>query len=175
MRADPDPKAPGQTYDLDGTGQNPSHVQNTIVPYDRYVGQDGVFSCDLRHIFNLAANKGVHVTALFDSCHSGSIARGPKPGERGGVRSFKFDPRPMPPDPSPPNPPAPRPRSAKTIPSSSSPPPKKINPPSTSHPTLPTATSPTASSPLPSSRPSNPSPPTAPPTTSSSASRSPSS
>ena len=101
MRADPDPKAKGQTYDLDGTGQNPMHVQNTIVPYDWYIGQDDVFSRDLRHIFNLAANKGVHVTALFDSCHSGSIARGAKLGDRGGVRSFDFDPRPMTPDPYP--------------------------------------------------------------------------
>ena len=55
MRADPDPKAKGQMYDLDGTGKNPAHAQNTIVPYDWYLGQDDIFSRDLRHIFNQAA------------------------------------------------------------------------------------------------------------------------
>jgi hypothetical protein len=33
-----DPKGHGQLYNLDGTGRNPSYVENTIVPYDWYLG-----------------------------------------------------------------------------------------------------------------------------------------
>ncbi len=95
-----DPKAPGQKYDLDGTGKNPSAVQNTIVPYDWYLGQDDIFSRDLRHIFNQAANRGIHLTAIFDSCHSGSLARGAE-STAYVPRDFDFDPRPMPDDPYP--------------------------------------------------------------------------
>jgi hypothetical protein len=100
MRADPDPKAEGPVYDLDGTGKNPMHVQNTIVPYDWYLGKDDVFSRDLRHIFTLAADKGVHLTAIFDSCHSGSLARGAG-DPRIVMRNFDYDPRPMTADPYP--------------------------------------------------------------------------
>ena len=95
-----DPKGHGQLYDLDGTGIHPSAVQNTIVPYDWYLGQDDIFSRDLRHIFNQAADRGIHLTAIFDSCHSGSLARG---GESTAyvARDFEFDPRPMTDDPYP--------------------------------------------------------------------------
>jgi len=93
-----DPKAKGQKYDLDGTGKNPSAVQNTIVPYDWYLGQDDIFSRDLRHVFNQAADRGIHLTAIFDSCHSGSLARGAE-STAYVARDFDFDPRPMPDDP----------------------------------------------------------------------------
>jgi hypothetical protein len=92
-----DPKGHGQVFDLDGTGRNPTYLENTIVPYDWYLGADDIFSRDLRHIFKQAADKGVHVTAIFDSCHSGSLARG---AESPAIvpRDFDFDPRPMPAD-----------------------------------------------------------------------------
>ena len=95
-----DPKGHGQLYDLDGTGKNPSAVQNTIVPYDWYLGQDDIFSRDLRHIFNQAAERGIHLTAIFDSCHSGSLARGAE-STAFVARDFDFDPRPMPDNPYP--------------------------------------------------------------------------
>lgn len=95
-----DPKGHGELYDLDGTGRHPSSVENTIVPYDWYLGVDDVFSRDLRHVFNEAADRNIHVTAIFDTCHSGSLARG---AEDSGLvpRAFDFDPRPMPADPYP--------------------------------------------------------------------------
>jgi hypothetical protein len=95
-----DPKGHGQLYDLDGTGRNPSYVENTIVPYDWYLGHDDIFSRDLRHIFNQAADRNIHVTAIFDACHSGSLARGPLNPSLV-ARDFDFDPRPMPADPYP--------------------------------------------------------------------------
>ena len=95
-----DPKGHGQLYDLDGTGLHPLYVENTIVPYDWYLGQDDIFSRDLRHIFNQAADRGIHLTAIFDSCHSGSLARGSE-NTTLVARDFDFDPRPMPNDPYP--------------------------------------------------------------------------
>ena len=102
LRADPnaDPKRHCQRYDLDGTGLHSSCVENTIVPYDWYLGQDDIFSRDLRHIFNQAADRGIHLTAIFDSCHSGSLARGAE-NTALVARDFDFDPRPMPDDPYP--------------------------------------------------------------------------
>jgi hypothetical protein len=102
LRADPnaDPKRHCQRYDLDGTSLHPSCVENTIVPYDWYLGQDDIFSRDLRHIFNQAADRGIHLTAIFDSCHSGSLARGAMSTAHV-ARDFVFDPRPMPDDPYP--------------------------------------------------------------------------
>jgi Caspase domain len=93
-----DPKGHGQLYNLDGAG--PSYVENTIVPYDWYLGSDDIFSRDLRHIFNQAADRKIHVTAIFDSCHSGSLARGVEKSTLV-ARDFTFDPRPMPDDPNP--------------------------------------------------------------------------
>jgi hypothetical protein len=95
-----DPKGHGQLYNLDGTGRNPSYVENTIVPYDWYLGHDDIFSRELRHIFTQAADRNIHVTAIFDACHSGSLARGALNPSLV-PRDFDFDPRPMPPDPYP--------------------------------------------------------------------------
>jgi Caspase domain len=95
-----DPNGHGQLYDLDGTGRHPTYLENTIVPYDWYLGVDDIFSRDIRHIFNQAAEHNVHVTAIFDSCHSGSLARGVESSALV-ARDFDFDPRPMPPDPYP--------------------------------------------------------------------------
>ena len=69
-------KSDAQAFDLDGSGQNPTPLDSTIVPADAYLGAEDVLSSELRHIFNLAANKGVTLTAIFDSCHSGGQARG---------------------------------------------------------------------------------------------------
>jgi hypothetical protein len=95
-----DPKGHGQLYNLDGTGRSPSYVENTIVPYDWYLGHDDIFSRDLRHIFNQAADRNIHLTAIFDACHSGSLARGALNTSLV-PRDFDFDPRPIPTDPYP--------------------------------------------------------------------------
>jgi hypothetical protein len=75
-------------------------VENTIVPYDWYLGHDDIFSRDLRHIFNQAADRNIHLTAIFDACHSGSLARGALNTSLV-PRDFDFDPRPIPTDPYP--------------------------------------------------------------------------
>jgi hypothetical protein len=94
------PKGHGAIYNIGGSDHTPTYLENTIVPYDWYLGKDDIFSRDLRHIFNQAADRNIHVTAIFDSCHSGSLARGL--GNPGLVpRSFDIDPRPMPDDPYP--------------------------------------------------------------------------
>jgi hypothetical protein len=104
LRADPkaDPNK-CQRYSLDDAGRHPTCVENTIVPYDWYLGQDDIFSRDLRHIFNQAADRGIQLTAIFDSCHSGSLARGAvkEANEEMVPRAFAIDPRPMPDNPYP--------------------------------------------------------------------------
>ena len=95
-----DPHGHGLLYDLDGTGRNPTYLENTIVPYDWYQGKDDIFSRDLRHIFDDAADRKINLTAIFDSCHSGTLARGAV-NTALVARDFDYDPRPMPPNPYP--------------------------------------------------------------------------
>jgi len=85
-------KSDAQAYDLDGTGQNPTPLDSTIVPADAYLGAEDVLSSELRHIFNLAADKGVKLTAIFDTCHSGGQARGAI-DKKMVPRNVEFDPR----------------------------------------------------------------------------------
>jgi hypothetical protein len=84
----------GQLYNLLGDDNDQRHAENTLVPYDWYTGVDDVFSRDLRHIFREAVNKGVHVTAIFDTCHSGSLGRAALNGKLVS-RDFDFDRREM--------------------------------------------------------------------------------
>ncbi len=46
---------------------------------------------EMTRIFNAALDKGVHLTVIFDSCHSGGISRGIGPVYR--ERALAFDPR----------------------------------------------------------------------------------
>jgi len=85
-------KSDAQAFDLDGTGQNPTPLDSTIVPADAYLGAEDVLSSELRHIFNLAADKGVKLTAIFDSCHSGGQARGAV-DKKMVPRNVEYDPR----------------------------------------------------------------------------------
>ena len=101
LRSNPDSKSKSEKFDLDGSG-NPVHVEGTIVPYDWYQGKDDVFGRELRHMYNQAAGKGVNLTVILDSCHSGATTRGPEdPNARLVARAFLYDPRPMPADPYP--------------------------------------------------------------------------
>jgi len=52
------------------------HADSTMVPSDAYKGGYDVRDREMTRIFNAALDKGVHLTVIFDSCHSGGISRG---------------------------------------------------------------------------------------------------
>lgn len=66
------------------------HADSTLVPSDAYKGGFDVRDREMTRIFNAAVNKGVHLTVIFDSCHSGGAARGIGPKYR--ERSLAYDP-----------------------------------------------------------------------------------
>jgi hypothetical protein len=67
------------------------HADSTMVPADAYKGGFDVRDREITRIFNAALDKGIHLTAVFDSCHSGGISRGI--GPRYHERSLAFDSR----------------------------------------------------------------------------------
>lgn len=67
------------------------HADSTLVPSDAYKGGYDVRDREMTRIFNAALDKGVHLTVIFDSCHSGGISRGIGPVYR--ERAMAFDPR----------------------------------------------------------------------------------
>jgi len=85
-------KSDSQAFDLDGTGYNPVPLESTVVPTDAYLGAEDVLSRDLFRLFNQAADKGIHLTAIFDTCHSGGQARGANDPKHV-PRDVAFDPR----------------------------------------------------------------------------------
>lgn len=73
------------------------YVDSTLVPSDVYKGGYDVRDREMTRIFNAALDKGIHLTVIFDSCHSGGSTRGLTAGRQ---RSLPYDPRPVtdPPD-----------------------------------------------------------------------------
>jgi hypothetical protein len=73
------------------------YVDSTLVPSDVYKGGYDVRDREMTRIFNAALDKGIHLTVIFDSCHSGGSTRGLSAGRQ---RSLPYDPRPVndPPD-----------------------------------------------------------------------------
>ncbi len=67
------------------------HADSTLVPSDAYKGGYDVRDREMTRIFNAALDKGVHLTVIFDSCHSGGISRGIGPVYR--ERALAFDSR----------------------------------------------------------------------------------
>jgi len=67
------------------------HADSTLVPSDAYKGGYDVRDREMTRIFNTALDKGIHLTVIFDSCHSGGIVRGIGPKYR--TRMLAFDPR----------------------------------------------------------------------------------
>jgi hypothetical protein len=67
------------------------HADSTMVPADAYKGGFDVRDREMTRIFNAALDKGVHLTVIFDSCHSGGISRGIGPKYR--ARTLGFDSR----------------------------------------------------------------------------------
>jgi hypothetical protein len=66
-------------------------ADSTLVPADAYKGGYDVRDREMTRIFNAALDKGIHLTVIFDSCHSGGSARGIGPKYR--QRSLAYDPR----------------------------------------------------------------------------------
>jgi hypothetical protein len=67
------------------------HADSTLVPSDAYKGGYDVRDREMTRIFHAALDKGIHLTVIFDSCHSGGISRGIGPRYR--ERTLAFDPR----------------------------------------------------------------------------------
>jgi hypothetical protein len=67
------------------------HADSTLVPADAYKGGYDIRDREMTRIFNAALDKGVHLVAIFDSCHSGGVSRGINPKQRS--RSLAYDPR----------------------------------------------------------------------------------
>ena len=67
------------------------HADSTLVPSDAYKGGYDVRDREMTRIFNAALDKGVHLTIIFDNCHSGGVTRGIRAKYR--ERDLPFDPR----------------------------------------------------------------------------------
>lgn len=58
------------------TSSEPDRRDETIVPVDSSRGAADIHDKELATLFNQIVERGAVLTAIFDSCHSGSIARG---------------------------------------------------------------------------------------------------
>lgn len=58
----------------------------SMVPADVYNGADDIRDKELAAVFNKLIDKGVLLTVIFDSCHSGSVGRGATPNDPPKVR-----------------------------------------------------------------------------------------
>jgi hypothetical protein len=70
----------------------PSHADSTLVPSDAWTGNFDVRDREMTRIFHAALDKGVKLTVLLDSCHSGAFTRGVEM-EPFTERSLGYDPR----------------------------------------------------------------------------------
>ncbi len=71
----------------------PSHADSTLVPSDAWTGNFDIRDREMTRIFNAALDKGIKLTVLLDSCHSGSFTRGVEMGKQYTERSLGYDPR----------------------------------------------------------------------------------
>jgi hypothetical protein len=67
------------------------HADSTLVPSDAYKGGFDVRDREMTRIFQAALDKGIHLTVIFDSCHSGGATRGLAGPYR--ARTLAYDPR----------------------------------------------------------------------------------
>ena len=56
--------------------REPEKLDETLEPADSRSGSRGLHDKELREIFHRILDKGARLTAIFDSCHSGSVSRG---------------------------------------------------------------------------------------------------
>lgn len=71
----------------------PSHADSTLVPSDAWTGSFDVRDREMTRIFHAALDKGVKLTVLLDSCHSGAFTRGVEMEMPFTERSLGYDPR----------------------------------------------------------------------------------
>jgi len=71
----------------------PNRLDETIVPSDANTGVFDIRNKEVARVFNRAIEKGIVLTAIFDSCHSGGVARGIPAGSPGKLRFLAYDPR----------------------------------------------------------------------------------
>jgi hypothetical protein len=71
----------------------PFHLDETLVPSDASSGAFDIRDKEIARLFNQIVDKGILLTAIFDSCHSGSIARGIPVGSQGKARFLAYDTR----------------------------------------------------------------------------------
>lgn len=70
-----------------------THADSTLVPADAWSGAFDVLDLDTTKIFNAALDKGIHLTVILDSCHSGAFTRGIRFGRQPRSRMLDYDPR----------------------------------------------------------------------------------
>jgi hypothetical protein len=70
----------------------PSHADSTLVPSDAWTGVHDIRDRETTRIFNDALDKGIKLTVILDSCHSGSFTRGVELGTAYTERSLGYDP-----------------------------------------------------------------------------------
>jgi hypothetical protein len=69
------------------------HADSTLVPADAWTGGYDVRDREMTRIFNAALDKGVKLTVILDSCHSGAFTRGIPLGPKVRERMLPYDPR----------------------------------------------------------------------------------
>ncbi len=57
-------------------GGEPDNYDESLVPFDSNIGAPDIRDKELARIYIKAIKRGIQLTAVFDSCHSGSIGRG---------------------------------------------------------------------------------------------------
>ncbi len=69
------------------------HADSTLVPSDAWTGGYDIRDREMTRIFNAAVDKGVKLTVILDSCHSGAFTRGIPLGPKVRERMLPYDPR----------------------------------------------------------------------------------
>ena len=69
------------------------HADSTLVPSDAWTGSYDVRDREITRIFNAALDKGIKLTVILDSCHSGAFTRGIPLGPKMRERMLPYDPR----------------------------------------------------------------------------------
>jgi hypothetical protein len=69
------------------------HADSTLVPADAWTGGYDVRDREITRIFNAALDKGIKLTVILDSCHSGAFTRGIPLGPKVRERILPYDPR----------------------------------------------------------------------------------
>jgi len=70
-----------------------SHADSTLVASDAWTGNYDIRDREMTRIFHAALDKGVKLTVLLDSCHSGSFTRGVELGKQYTERTLGYDSR----------------------------------------------------------------------------------